>query len=757
MKINFRKISAIAASALLTGMTLGVAAAANYPAPFVSGGEANVAIVYGTGAGVSSLDLVQAGNIQDSLGEYVTGGSVTVEGGESFVLEKTSNHFNLGDALNGIYADLDDDNMDFLADGSYKEGDVDTDYTQKITLGTKTLTFFADSDYNDKEPTIGFHWVNNDNILDYDIEFDDTIPFTDLEDTDLPILGKSYYVLSAETDKITLLDSAEKVVLSEGDTATVGEHTVSIEYISDTDVKFNVDGEITDKLADHEYEELSDGSYIVANEILYASKESGISKVEFSIGAGKITFKDTEEIEVNDDDVDGLVVDWTTNGTAGFLDAINIAWNSDGESFLTEENAVTMPLFETVSLAFGGLDFPANPEGIELEAGEQMNLNMDNYELPLFHIDGSAGDASTLGEEDNALVTKSYPVATGLGSGATNTTALTGGLLVREDDRFLVTINDTDLGDIETLYYEVTTVDWDDPDILVELEDLIGSKDLTLDAMDDTQDSGDVTVTLIGVNDTAAYLTFSGATLNYNVVYSDKGMRIVLPQAGYNDTLDLTTGGSGEDITFQEADKDEDLGEGEIITATVKANSNENLHVTTTDVSTLEDPDDVYTGYVVSDLASKVTLDKTADEYDFMIDYYGEEVSGQVMVVAGASTISEGESSLGNVLVKDTEVSSVATKNLIVVGGSCINSAAAALVGGTKCGAAWTAATGIGSGQFLIRGYADSTITTGLALLVAGYDAEDTVKATTYLLNKPVDTSKAYKGTTTTETAVVID
>ncbi len=94
---------------------------------------------------------------------------------------------------------------------------------------------------------------------------------------------------------------------------------------------------------------------------------------------------------------------------------------------------------------------------------------------------------------------------------------------------------------------------------------------------------------------------------------------------------------------------------------------------------------------------------------------------------------------------------------MIVVGGSCINSAAATLVGGAKCGAAWTAATGIGSGQFLIKGYADSTLTSELALLVAGYDAEDTVKATTYLLNKDVDTSKAYKGTTTTETAVVID
>ena len=67
MKFNFRKISAFAASVLLTGMSVGVAAAANYPAPFVQGGIANVAVVYGTGSGVSALDLVQAGNIQSNL------------------------------------------------------------------------------------------------------------------------------------------------------------------------------------------------------------------------------------------------------------------------------------------------------------------------------------------------------------------------------------------------------------------------------------------------------------------------------------------------------------------------------------------------------------------------------------------------------------------------------------------------------------------------------------------------------------------
>jgi hypothetical protein len=762
MRFNFRKISAIAASALMAGMTCGFAAAANYPAPFVSGGTANVAVVYGTGAGVSSLDLVQAGNIQDSLGTFVTGGKVTVEGGESFKLEKSSDKFNFGNALNSTHADLTDSNMEFLADGTYDDGNIDTTFTQKITLSSKTLSLFADSDYNDKTPTVGFRWTNGQNILDYDAEYDDTIPFTDLTETDMPIMGNTYYVLSTTDTSITLLDSADKVVLSEGDSVTVAGKTVSIEYIEDGYVKFNVDGEVTNKLADHGYEKLNDGSYIVANEVMYASKEAGISKVEFSIGEGKITLKKGEKVELNDEDTDGLVVDWTTNGTAGFIDAINFAWNSDGETYLTETDAITMPIFGNVKLVFGGLNFPENPETVSLENGETMTLAMGNYDLPLFNIAGTAGDKSTLGDEDYALVTKASTIAavneTGnikvYSDGSVNTSVATGGLDLQEDNRFLVTKLDTDLGDVDTLYYEVKTIDWDGTDVLIELQDLVGDKDISFDKLTDTQDIGDVTVSLVGVNETHAYLKFAGAN-SFNTAVSDKGLEVILPENTSTQTSDLSSD-AGVPITFIEANKDGDLGSGMWFTAHVKANTNTKLHVSETNVTTLEDPSDVYWGYVNSDLTSKVTLDETADEYDFTVDYYGAEVTADVMVVGGAATISGGSNTLGNVLVKDTEVSSVATKNLIVVGGSCINSAAATLVGGTKCGAAWTAATGIGTGQFLIKGYADSSITTGLALLVAGYDAEDTVKATTYLTNKVVDTSKAYKGTTTTETAVVI-
>ncbi|MBU2496537.1 MAG: hypothetical protein KJ767_00570, partial [Nanoarchaeota archaeon] len=133
-------------------------------------------------------------------------------------------------------------------------------------------------------------------------------------------------------------------------------------------------------------------------------------------------------------------------------------------------------------------------------------------------------------------------------------------------------------------------------------------------------------------------------------------------------------------------------------------------------------------------------------------DVYLAEVDASI--TAGTTG---GTSQLGDVLVTDSEVSNVATKNLIVVGGSCINTAAAALVGGAKCGASWTEATGVGSGQFLIKGYASSSITSKLALLVAGYDVADTTNAATYLRTKAVDTSKEYLGTSATSATLVVE
>src|SRR3990167_9543889 len=103
--LSFKKISAIGASALMVGLTMGTAAAANYPAPFVVGGAADVAVVYGTGSGVSVLDAVEAGNLQSNLQSFMgtsTGGSTTSTSGETISLDTSADRIWLNTSLNSV-------------------------------------------------------------------------------------------------------------------------------------------------------------------------------------------------------------------------------------------------------------------------------------------------------------------------------------------------------------------------------------------------------------------------------------------------------------------------------------------------------------------------------------------------------------------------------------------------------------------------------------------------------------------------------
>jgi len=144
------------------------------------------------------------------------------------------------------------------------------------------------------------------------------------------------------------------------------------------------------------------------------------------------------------------------------------------------------------------------------------------------------------------------------------------------------------------------------------------------------------------------------------------------------------------------------------------------------------------------------------------ISYPKEQVYAQVYAAANSAVISAGVSAggstqLGDVLVKDSEVSSVSSKNLIVVGGSCINSVAANLLGGSACSADFTTKTGVGTGQFLIQSLASPYSSSKIALVVAGYEAADTANAEKYLTTQVVDTTvgKKYKGTSSTTATLV--
>ncbi|MFH1276247.1 MAG: hypothetical protein ABIH82_03975 [Candidatus Woesearchaeota archaeon] len=422
MKFNFKKISAVAISTLLTGMTMGVAAAANYPTPFVSGGVANTAIVYGTGAGVSDLDRVYGGNIQTDLQKLVTsssiGTTIITTDGDAYKLEKTSTKFNLGDYVENVTSTkVTEDNLPtLLADGEYTDNNNDDfDYTQTIELAKNTLrvSMFEDNDYKADTPTVGIAIANGASILTYTLDFTDSPLWANLATTNLPLMGKSYYVLSNSTepgDTLTLLDSASSLVLSEGETKTltVGDksYEVSLEFVGDTTAKFNVDGQVTNSLKEAQTYKLSNGAYLGVKDIMYSSKNSGVSKVEFSIGSGKLKLTDGQDVELNEVTISDLSVNFIHVDQS--LQEIKIIWNAEDDLFVTEDSIVTMPGFEAVKLSFTGLTYPKE-ELIQIEADGDNSIVLKDFPLKdsvedinILYFDGTS--YSAIGKDNKNLL-----------------------------------------------------------------------------------------------------------------------------------------------------------------------------------------------------------------------------------------------------------------------------------------------------------------------------------------------------------------
>src|SRR3972149_2267542 len=259
MKINFRKITALATSALMVGMTMGAAAAANYPAPFVSGGSADVAIVYGTGSGVSQLDLVHAANIQDSLSGFVSGGTSGTSAstsGEVVSIDTSADRIWLNTSLNAVKSTITKSDLPvLLADYSFS-GDVTSKVTSTIKLQAGAAAggdnsgkvIFSKQPSSSDDPVVGISLgtsaaaqpLYNASATMSAINF----THADSEGEEIVLFGQSFTIAS-ETDltSIVLLKDAEKVDLTSdapSATVTVGENTYTVELVSASDTSATV-------------------------------------------------------------------------------------------------------------------------------------------------------------------------------------------------------------------------------------------------------------------------------------------------------------------------------------------------------------------------------------------------------------------------------------------------------------------------------------------------------------------------------------
>ena len=142
-----------------------------------------------------------------------------------------------------------------------------------------------------------------------------------------------------------------------------------------------------------------------------------------------------------------------------------------------------------------------------------------------------------------------------------------------------------------------------------------------------------------------------------------------------------------------------------------------------------------HSGIIIENPESNADEDEVIFQVPSEQVYASISVLGQGEVTTSTSTITEVPQT-GSMIVLDTEISSVQDKNLIIVGGSCINSVAARVLGisAKTCGADFTALTTVGAGQYMVKEYASPYNAAKTAVVVAGYDAADTTNGVdTYL------------------------
>jgi hypothetical protein len=816
---RLKKIASVLASAAVLGSSVALAVAANYPAPFVKSGAADVAVVYG--ANSASTDFVAVTDITTSLQSALSAQATTTAstgesaGGDYVRLDKASDKLNIRDAMSAaISSTLDKDDMtELLADGKFVANDKDEfSYEQKITLGATTLSHFRDSDYEtllgltEKTPVVGFRMTSGTFVMNYTLEFltdaESDVVSGDLEDiegADLPLLGKKYYVSDAKngTNAVTmgvwtLLDSASTAIVKEGETITVTtggkSYDVSIDFIDSDSTALIINRVSTDDLAEGASEKISTtGAYVGIRDVRKLAVAGEVGSVEFSIGSGKLEITSGSDIKLNDETITGIkgyVFKGAYSGATAKVDKVVIEWKTDDEQFLTPKSELVFPGFGGIKFSMKELIRPTE-EVVKVEKDDDTSLKIT---VPI--KDGDAEIDILYGNATDF---------TGIGKSSTERLAMSKNHVIKYynqrnsadyDEYVVVTYNTTTAGESYLLSFDVST-DTNAERNETEIKDRVTGKTIRTDKVaGDVINVGDAsfTITEVGKNSTAEWVNLTaGSNTNFNTIITKGGLKIYLPFEDANGTTtkgainvsDGCTkvagyGGTSWYLFMQDEDKDDNIASGTAFSMTLDQTSGGKYQVASVNTTGggagagnggengLEKGSNtaIYEAYVRDDVAAKV-IHYTKPDEDTAEVYYptgDSQTFAEVYISSEASSIAGSSSAeLGSVSVKDSEAASVASKNLIVVGGSCVNIVAAELLGSAApmCGAAWETKTGAGDGKFLIQTF--SRTGGKVATLVAGYNAGDTTNAAKYLTTATVDTTagKKYVGTTATSAELV--
>ncbi len=693
-KNKFKKIMSVAGSVLLVGSTIGFAMAAggSFPVPFVENNEAEYALVVGAGAAVS--DMTGANSINTYLNTFysvdtsedsdsTSDSSQTITGDFSNAVGVIEDEIVLGDSITPTIKDsFSDSKIPTLLDTeiSWDDG-VDSkryDVHEEINILDNGLVIRTTLDDDELEDNVV---LENRKALEYKFVFDDVLNKDLVGDDDADALFLT--ILGKEYEVLDMSDSSiivsfsNEEVVKTGDNVLVDGVTLTIGDI------FLGSIEVNGVLVKEDRTRTINGIEVYVDTIAYHSYSDLPSKAIIKVGKDiSQTISDGDEY-IDDDET------WVWNigdlglvgGYIGVTYDVNSVGYDDDED---ENNAISIGQSYALPENYGAVVF----EGLTNADYEDFELSFDDRDL------WSGVDSEKIDDEDVAVLE---------GENDDSITLTVGSVPVETDSIYFRYVNAT----TSELYFKDIDGDIDD-DHEGRIQLAINPTDIKL---------------VVGDNEMSVTYDSSSVTLTN----SEEVIKIAL---GEND-------GSFDRLGVEDSDAES----GDVLIDEISIGTRE---------------DDVFTHYglFVKSPESNADSDRVILSIPDEQVFARVSVKGQGMAVEISSDTNETTGNetevvdtttdvpeLGGIVILDSEVASHTDKNLIIVGGSCINTEAARLLGGKACGVDFTALTGITTGQAFIKTFVSPHDATKVAIVVAGYDAVDTTRAVAGLISSDIDFS----------------
>ncbi len=697
-----------------------------------------------------------------------------------------------GENFNDVTSYISDDELKALSSGTFSTGEKDYSYNQYLYFDSADVTNgIVKYDENDDEVTADYlFFQNGKQIARYKMEFTSPVEsdvasdlsgtastsgtyLSDLDGKKISFMGKEYTVVLAtrpssgkeDSVKLLLMGGATSDSILEGEEKTFTlsgkEYKVKLSYVDDDEAKFTVNGESTDKMQVGQTKKLSDGKEIGVSEILYQSYAGGVHSAVFFLGASKMELRDDNTVNsagdtdlvVGNDDIDGakVIIVGTDNNVTAKISSIEINITAQDDYFVPANGKLSSVIAaaDEEEEALFTQNWDIEYKGLSTEKTHDLQLDTSGdrkYQLTFYDGDNNKVDVPlayavaqynlSLGEEASekalrlvettAIAKNDYFVLTGGTTAGNKKTYVLQYKGADDTDKTSPKIKFKNIATGgETLEFSAAT---SNPRATIKLG---GYSFIVNNASDPTADAGDWSIYV----DMDADTDVTGST---NVLLEDYyGAQITIADGG----LGNSTSEDKFNVTI-ETPNGEDY-EGVQPTATfLQITSDSTTEVsgalqipggTSHNLKTPEGETEVAYGYTT--MGTKITWKTPSGSPElFTYAYPEEQVLPQVYVTSGAVTSESSTDgtwtpvAIVDATKLDSEVADYKAQNLIVVGGPCVNTVAASLLGNpAECASGFTAGVG------LVKLFENGD---KVAMLVAGYSGEDTRAAGKFVANK---------------------